>query len=146
MPSFGAASAQAKAKPKYRLHVSVSGVPSKVVLNQQYTYVITVVNTGRLKLNKVVVPFRDGTFVVPPYPSGCKHFPGASPHDESTVSCTLMNVRAGATSRITFPVVYNNPSLATDGNSSRAYVVVYGYVNGKKKPVAEAAVQKLAWY
>jgi hypothetical protein len=141
--SYGA---MAKTKPNYHLKVTISGIPKKIVLYKHYAYTIKIKNTGRLKLNRVIFHYKDGTYVVPPYPSGCKHVPGPSPHDESTVNCRLSTVKAGTTRRITLPVVYNDPSVATDGNGSRAYVVADGYIAPKRKPVAEAHVIKYAWY
>jgi hypothetical protein len=37
VPSYGAPDT---VKPKYRLKVTISGVPTKIVLNQQYTYTV----------------------------------------------------------------------------------------------------------
>jgi hypothetical protein len=125
LPIYGAGT---NPKPKYRLHVAISGLPSKIVLNQPYTYTIKITNTGRLKLKKVTVRYWDGTYVPKeaPLPSGFKRMaaPGGAAQE---IRGTLTNVRAGTTRKITFSVVYT----ATHGKYDKVYVIVTGSSGGR---------------
>lgn len=137
MPSFSAASAQT-VKPKYRLKVSISGVPSKITLDKQYTYTIRIKNTGRLKLKKVTVRYWNGTYV-PNLPAGFKRIPGPTGASQE-IRGTLTNLKAGATKRIAITAVYDDPMMVLPNNGERVYVRAIGSPGGR------AEKQKIAWY
>jgi archaellum component FlaG (FlaF/FlaG flagellin family) len=132
VPSY---SATTKLKPKYRLHVSISGTPSTITLNKPYTYTITVKNTGKKALSKVNVWYANGHYVTGsslkfarlPRPNG------AVPWYE--VRWILTNLRAGATKRITVKVVYK------DNNGMEGIAV-----RAKGTPGGSTELLKHAWY
>lgn len=123
--SFSATSAQAKPKPKYRLSVHIYGVPSKITLDQPYTYTIKIKNTGRLKFKRVVMVYWNARFVTGTSPMYNKAIKPDRPGGPSGVAwLNIANVKPGATRVFKIFVTYNDPSQVTpyNGDSVRALV------------------------
>ncbi len=116
MPSFGfsAASSRAKAKPNYGLAVGVSGIANPTVPGQPYTYVLSVKNTGKKKMAKVIVGFDPWKAVDTAQQKWVKVITSASPKPNAftsgdmrtTAKWTFKNVPAGATRKITLTAVW----------------------------------------
>ena len=105
-----ASGAQVKAKPNYRLAVSVSGIVKPTVLGQPYKYVLSVKNTGKKKMARLIVSFDPWKDTYCP----AQIVTSASPKKSSitsgdmrtTANWTFRNVPAGATRRITVTAIW----------------------------------------
>jgi hypothetical protein len=141
MPSFSAASAQAKAKPKYLLAVHIYGVPTKITLDSQYTYTVKVTNKSyekltnkklkKVALSKVTIHYKDARFVQKPYPTACnKYIPGVTPNSGAELDCTLSGFKPGASKQLVLSVVYPT-QYDEPGNYAGVYIEAYGSPGGQ---------------
>lgn len=137
MPSFSAASAQATVKPNYRLKVTISGVPSKIVLYKHYTFTVKIKNTGRLKLKKgVEMAYAEGRFVT-----------GASPMFNSTYKSYIISdsrvdtwknigsIKVGASRTVKVYVTFDDPGKVHRGSFAIVDVYLHGIGTSYSKEV-----------
>lgn len=127
-PGYGATAQATKLKPKYRLAVTIAGVPSKITLNTPYTYTVKVKNTGRLAFKKGVrMTYRDANFVTGSSPMYSKKYPTLASDDVSIVGWTnIGSIKPGAARIIKVYSTYDDATRVQPQNGEIIEVTVDG--------------------
>ena len=128
-------------KSNYCLTVRITGIPSKITLNQSYTYTVKVKNTGRLAFKKgVLMKYYDANFVTGSSPKSNKKYPAPGSGEASGIGWTnIGSIKAGATKTVKVYVTYNDPSKVHRGNYAGVEVYVKGIGTSAIKDVVKTA-------
>jgi hypothetical protein len=118
--------ANVAAVPAYRLKVTITGIPKKIVLYHKYTYTISITNTGKKAFTKIIMEYWNARFVTGTSPKYNRAYkPDMTGGPSSIAWLNIANVKAGTTRTFKVYVTYNDPSQVVPygGDQVRARVI-----------------------